>query len=289
MAILRCSVTRWTVALGLAALAAAPASAQGGRQVTVQRDVIYGTDQGSALVADLAYPASAQDLPAIVYVHGGSWRAGSRNGNGALDITQWAGFGYFAMTIDYRLVLATPAPAPYQDLLTAVRWVHAHAGEYGIDPSRVYLIGNSAGGHLVSLLATLGEGPFPKTGGWDDASIDVRAVIAVSGAYDVNTLSWGNLWTPLSGDPEEARRLASPIRHVGAGTKPMLLLHSEDDQAVPLQQALNMVSALERAGSPHRFVQWADKGHMGILPEVVEEARAFIADVERGTLATGDR
>jgi len=84
-------------------------------------------------------------------------------------------------------------------------------------------------------------------------------------------------------------RLASPIRHIGAGTKPMLLLHSEDDQAVPLQQALNMVSELARAGSPHRFVQWADKGHVGILPEVVEEARAFIAYVERGTLAMGDR
>jgi acetyl esterase/lipase len=266
---------------------ASAASAQDA-MVEVETNVIYGADQGSALVADLAYPSGARGMPAIVYVHGGSWRGGSRNGNGALDVEQWAGFGFFAMTIDYRLVLASPAPAPYQDVLTAIRWVHAHAAEYGIDPDRVYLIGNSAGGHLASLVATLGDGPFPRTGGWDEARSDVRGVISVSGAYDVNALSWGNLWTPLAGDVEEARRLASPIRHVGPDAKPILLIHSNDDTAVPVEQALNMVQTLAAAGAAHRFIRWEDKGHMGILPEVVPEARAFIAEIERG-LFGGDR
>ena len=264
-----------------ALLAAHSAGAQSTRGITVEEGLVYGVDQGSALLGDVAYPSGTALKPAIIYVHGGSWRGGSRNGNGSLDVVQWAGFGFFAMTIDYRLVLATPAPAPYQDLLTAIRWVHAHAAEYGIDPDRVYLIGNSAGGHLVSLAATLGDGPFPRTGGWDTARSDVRAVIAVSGAYDVNTLSWGDLWTPQSGDPEDARRLASPVHHLGPNTKPMLLIHSNDDQAVPVEQALNMVGELHAAGVEHRFVRWEDTGHMGILPEVVREARAFIAEVER--------
>ena len=264
-----------------ALLAARSAGAQSTRGITVEEGLVYGVDQGSALLADVAYPSGTALKPAIIYVHGGSWRGGSRNGNGSLDVAQWAGFGFFAMTIDYRLVLATPAPAPYQDLLTAIRWVHAHAAVYGIDPDRVYLIGNSAGGHLVSLAATLGDGPFPRTGGWDTARSDVRAVIAVSGAYDVNTLSWGDLWTPQSGDPEDARRLASPVHHLGPNTKPMLLIHSNDDQAVPVEQALNMVGELHAAGVEHRFVRWEDTGHMGILPEVVREARAFIAEVER--------
>jgi acetyl esterase/lipase len=262
-------------------LAVRSAGAQSTRGISVEEGLVYGVDQGSALLADVAYPSRTALKPAIIYVHGGSWRGGSRNGNGSLDVAQWAGFGFFAMTIDYRLVLATPAPAPYQDLLTAIRWVHAHAAEYGIDPDRVYLIGNSAGGHLVSLAATLGDGPFPRTGGWDTARSDVRAVITVSGAYDVNTLSWGDLWTPQSGDPEDARRLASPVHHLGPNTKPMLLIHSNDDQAVPVEQALNMVGELHAAGVEHRFVRWEDTGHMGILPEVVREARAFIAEVER--------
>lgn len=281
---------RWRAAIVLpalvTALCAAPTqgslAAQPAPDVTVEEAVIYGQHQGSALLADLAYPEGVSELPAIVYVHGGSWRAGSRNGNNALDVGQWARFGYFAMTIDYRLVEASPAPAPYQDVLTAIRWVHAHADEYGVDPDRIHLIGNSAGGHLVTLAATLGDGPYARTGGWEDARSDVRAVISVSGAYDLETLDWGDLWTPLSGDPAEARRLASPIRHVGPDTPPVLLLHSDDDQAVQVEQAIRMAERLDDAGVPHRFVRWSDTGHMGIIPEVIREARTFLDSLENG-------
>ena len=193
----------------LSLLLPASSSAQGESRVTVKKDLIYGRVEGSALLADIASPEGNERLPAIIYVHGGSWRGGSRTGRRSLDVGDWAQSGFFAMTIDYRLVGATPAPAAYLDLLCAIRWVHAHAEEYSIDPERVYLIGNSAGGHLVSLAATLGEGPHARVGGWDDARSDVRAVISASGAYDVNTLSWGTLWTPISGDVEAARRLAS--------------------------------------------------------------------------------
>jgi len=276
----RMTLTAATTALMLLGSLDAVSGQSAAQGVNVHEAVVYGEHQGSALVADLAYPETDGLMPAIIYVHGGSWRAGSRNGNGALDVVQWAGHGFFAMTIDYRLVLATPAPAAYQDVQTAIRWMHAHAESFGVDPDRIYLIGNSAGGHLVSLAATLGDGPYPRTGGWEDARSDVRAVISVSGAYDVNKLSWGNLWTPISGDAEEARRVASPIRHVSGDTRPILIIHSNDDQAVPVEQALGMVEALDRAGAHHRFVRWEDTGHMGILPEVVREARAFIAEIE---------
>ncbi|MDE0395222.1 MAG: alpha/beta hydrolase fold domain-containing protein [Gammaproteobacteria bacterium] len=93
------------------------------------------------------------------------------------------------MTIDDRLMGSSPAPVPYQDTLAAIRWVHAHADDYGMDPDRICLIGNSAGGHLVALAATLGDGPYPQTGSWKDARSDVRAEISVAGSYDLNTLS----------------------------------------------------------------------------------------------------
>ena len=109
------------------------------------------------------------------------------------------------MSIDYRLVGGSPAPAPYLDMLTAIRWVHAHAEDYRIDPERVYLIGQSAGGQMVSLFATAGEAGFPRVGGWEKARTDVRAVISVAATYELNTLSWGNLWT-VSGNVEDARR-----------------------------------------------------------------------------------
>jgi acetyl esterase/lipase len=259
----------------------APVVLEAQTPVSVQRDVVYGRHQGTGLLADIAYPVGGEALPVIMYVHGGRWRGGERQNDQGLQVADWAGRGFFAMTISYRLVLASPAPLAYQDMQTAIRWVHAHADQYGIDQDRIYLIGNSAGGHMVSLAATLGEGPYDRIGGWEQARSDVRAVISAAGAYDLNTLSWGNLWTPLEGDPIEARRLASPIHHIGPATKPILVVHSDDDQSVPIQQAVDFAAALDRAGVQHRFVHWTNAGHMSVTPDVIEETLRFISEVER--------
>ena len=266
--------------LALLALLVAPVAAVAQGSVVTETDVIYGRTEGAALLADLAYPQNGNGLPAIVYIHGGRWRGGSRISDSGLQVAQWADLGFFAMTIDYRLVGGSPAPAPYQDSLTAIRWLHAHAAEYGVDPDRIYVIGNSSGGHLVSLLATLGEGPYPELGGWEDARSDVAAVISVAGAYDLNALDWGNLWTPVEGDVMEARRIASPMSHISAATKPILVIHSDDDQSVPVQQAIDFVAALDAAGVRHEFLHYTDRGHMSVTDYVIEETLAFIRELE---------
>ena len=248
--------------------------------VQVEKDVIYSRVDGAAVLADIAYPMEAAEVPAIIYVHGGRWRAGDRNYRESLQVAEWAGRGYFAMTIDYRLVGSTPAPAPYQDLQTAIRWVHAHADDYHIDRSSIYLIGDSSGGHLVALAATLGEGPYERVGGWEDARSDIKAAISVAGPYELNTLSWGDLWTPLAGDAQEARHIASPLYNLGPSTKPILVIHSDDDRSVPIQQALDFVAQLESHGIEHKFVHYTTAGHMRITRDVVTETLAFISGLE---------
>jgi len=236
---------------------------------------------GAGLVADIAYPEGKGPFPVILSVHGGRWVGSHRNdpGEGAIDVEKWAGFGLFAMTVDYRLVGCTPPPACYQDVQCAIRWVHAHAGEYPIDPERIFLIGMSAGGHLVSLAATLGDGPFPRTGGWEKASNDIRGVISLSGPYDLEKLSWGKLWTPNHPDPAAAQRQASPILHISDKTKPILILHSDNDGSVPIQQARDMAAALEKAKAPHRLRVFEKQGHMRITEDVIKESRAFIEEI----------
>ena len=265
------------------ATAAPPAR---GPVVARKTDVIYGRVQGSALLADLAYVETPTRKPAVVMIFGGRWRANSRldNNEGWERLSRWARDGFVTMTIDHRLVEATPAPAPYQDVLCAIRWLHAHAAEYGVDEDQIYVIGNSSGGHLAALTATLGDNKaYPRTGGWETARSDVRAGIAVAAPYELNTLSWGNLWTPLSGDVQAARRQASPLSQLSANSKPLLVIHSDDDQSVPIQQALDMVKALEAAKIPHKFVRYKDRGHVGLTDEVLQEAKAFIGQFGAGT------
>lgn len=266
---------------------ALPATAQEKpAKLVVKNDVVYGTVHGAGLLADLAFPEGKSRLPVILSVHGGRWVGSHRAdpGEGAIDVKKWAGFGLFAMSIDYRLVGCSPPPACYQDVQCAIRWVHAHKDQYPIDTEQIFLIGMSAGGHLVSLAATLGDGQFPRTGGWLKHSNDIRGVISLSGPYDLESLSWGSLWKPATGDQLDARRLASPIKHVSAKTKPILILHSDNDHSVPILQAQEMAKTLEKAKAPHRLSMYEKKGHMRVTDEVIVESLAFIDTVSHGRL-----
>lgn len=255
-----------------------PMAATAEEKMTYKADVVYGRVHGAALLADIAYPASEAPLPAIISVHGGRWHGGHKRDASTIKVKEWAGFGLFSMSIDYRLVGCSPVPACYQDFQCAIRFVHAHASEYNIDTQRIFLIGQSAGGHMVSLAATLGDGPFPRTGGWKESSNDFRAAISVAANYELTTLSWGEIWTPAQGDPVEARKLASPVNHVTRDMKPLLVLHSDNDRSVPIDNALLMIAALKKAGARHTFHRYPALGHMGINEEVIKKSLAFIKD-----------
>ena len=272
---------RLVLAAVLAAWLPQAASAQPSAPVVIKTDVIYGRVEGSALLANLAYPDGPALKPAILSVHGGRWRAGNRADASSIKVAQWAEFGFFAMSIDYRLVGGSPAPAPYLDLLCAIRWVHAHAEEYRIDPERIYLIGQSAGGQLVSLVATIGEADFPRVGGWEKARSDVRARgqrrrrLRAEHAVVGQSVDAGRQATSRRRAPRRRRSITSR-----ASTKPILVIHSDDDKSVPVQQAVDMAAKLKAAGVTSRFVHYTDRGHMGITDEVIKEARAFIGEVE---------
>jgi acetyl esterase/lipase len=249
-----------------------------------KKDLVYGMVHGAGLLADIASPDEGGPFPVILSVHGGRWIRENRYTNSSIDVEQWASVGFFAMNIEYRLLMCSPAPACYQDVQCAIRWVHAHADEYNLDTSRLFLIGMSAGGHLVSLAATLGDGNFPRTGGWEDAPNTITAAISSSGAYDLVNLPWGGQWIQVGKPWDQPLREASPMEYVHADMPPLMMLHSDNDGSVPIEQATRMADALEKAGARYEFKHYPDQGHIAIHPWVVDEARAFIDRVCRGDI-----
>jgi acetyl esterase/lipase len=220
-------------------------------------DIRYGVISGyRPLELDLYLAQASGPLPVIVYIHGGGWRRGSRRDSlallGADFYDSLAARGFAVAAIDYRLSGEARYPAPLEDVRTAVSWVHDNAAAYGFDAGRVFLWGDSAGGHLA-LMAALTGGKVHGVVAWfpvtDLAGLpsDLEDVGAVPdrGPDSREALLLGN---PASSVPELARQ-ASPVTHAGAGAPPILLMHGDVDELVPPAQSVRLAEALRVAGA----------------------------------------
>lgn len=238
------------LALPLVALVAPAAGARA--PVDVRKDIEYGTANGKRLLLDAYVPPPAKGRrPAVVMIHGGGWRAGDK-ASWAPEARKLAEHGWVAFSVNYRLDEPSAFPAEIDDVQAAVRWVRARAGEYDVDPKRVAALGESAGGHLTTMLATLGRGALDR-----DARIAVGA--AWSPPVDLQALagSRGDQWAvPLIGCTVRtcADRLAeaSPVNHVDGSDAPLYLVNSTDE-LVPLSQAQAMAGRLQAAGVDHQL------------------------------------
>ena len=137
-----------------------------------------GAAKSESLKMDVVRPRGARNpLPAVVCIHGGGFRAGSRDGYLPLCI-KLAQRGYVAATISYRLSPASQFPAPVHDAKAAVRWLRANANQFGIDPERIGVTGGSAGGHLALFLGLTGGIPeFEGSGPYLNQSSRVSCVV----------------------------------------------------------------------------------------------------------------
>jgi acetyl esterase/lipase len=119
-----------------------------------QKDVEYGRSGGKPLLLDLHVPDGAGPFPAAILVHGGGFDEGSKSTNVRPLFEPLANAGFAWFSIDYRLAPEVRFPQQGEDVDTAIRWVKAHAKEYRVDPRKIALIGESAGGFLVNYAGT---------------------------------------------------------------------------------------------------------------------------------------
>jgi acetyl esterase/lipase len=257
--------------------------------VQFTRDVVYGKGGDQELKLNIARPAGdAKNRPCIVFVHGGGWQGGDRAAHDGA-IKEAALRGYVSATVGYRLAPKHKFPSQVNDVKCAIRFLRAHADEYGLDPDRIGACGFSAGGHLVMMLGVTGQDDgLEGDGGWAEQSSRVQAVVSFFGPADLAAADLPAHDRPLlvaflGGSVEEKRNeydRASPITYVTKGDAPMLLIQGTADVLVPHTQAYRMVEAMTKAGVPGRadLIAGANHGWFNDAKETVrtgEETFAF--------------
>lgn len=268
------------------------------------KDVPYASDlklQPFRHKLDLILPAGKKDYPVVVLVHGGAWVVGDNRCCGLYTAVGrfLASQGIGVVLPNYRLSPAVKHPEHVKDLAKVMLWTRGNIEKFGGNPNRVFLMGHSAGGHLVSLLAT--DESYLQAEGLRSA--DIKGVISVSGVYHIPRgifeFTFGGTGPlafradqvfPISGEskPEPAsqfaglpgkldifapvfgndgldRERASPITYVRPGLPPFLIMTAEKDLPSLPGMAEEFHSALLREGCDARLLRFERRNHNSLM------------------------
>ncbi|QNN21828.1 alpha/beta hydrolase [Planctomycetales bacterium ZRK34] len=224
--------------------------------------LVFASPGGHKLQLDLYMPQGVEKPKLVVYIHGGGWRSGSRTRmpwftNPILDA------GYALASVDYRLSDVAVFPAQVHDCKAAIRYLRAHADEFGYDADRIVVVGGSAGGYLVLMLGLTNHDPALEgdVGGNLDHSSAVQAVIDFYGPTDFvlrskdqpeqtdkpNGKVYRLLGAPVKQNLDLARQ-ASPVNHLSQDDPPLLIFHGTKDTTVLPNQTETFVTRAKALG-----------------------------------------
>jgi acetyl esterase/lipase len=273
-------VTFGLASLGAAALAAcspvkllnATIPSSGYRKTS---GIAYGSDPRQVLdVYAPAAAASAEPRPVVVFFYGGSWQNGDR-GNYLFVAQALTSRGYVAVLPDYRTYPETAFPGFVNDAAAAARWTRDHAHEFGGDPSRLFVMGHSAGAHLAALIAT--DPRYLASQSMSKA--DLRGVIGLAGPYDFLPIKDRTL---LDVFPASTRTESQPINFVTGHEPPMFLAAGTDDTVVDPGNADRLAAMLRKHGDSVEVKHYNGFGHIRIVSALALPLRGrstVLADV----------
>ena len=243
----------------------------------ITKDVVYGEIERAEnkpplwLKMDVYEPQKFHGRrPGVLMVHGGGWIGGDKSQYQKFG-EKLAEKGYVAFSINYRLLPAFTHPAQIDDTQRAMRWIRAHAAAYNLDPKRIGALGDSAGGHLVSLLGTweTRDNSDPELARF---SSKANCVVDLYGPSDFTVSSTQaspqglQLVTMFFGGKTQAEamdayREGSPVAHVDKHSAPFLIMHGDKDPLVPISQSERLNKALKAAKVESTFVIFSNEGH----------------------------
>lgn len=239
------------------------------------KDVVYATVDGKDLILDIYLPKGNASPALVVWVHGGAWQHGSKARVPMVFVEK----GYAVASLDFRQATEARFPAGVHDIKAAIRFLRAKANVYGYRTDRIAIAGESSGGHLAALVGVSnGDKELEGTvGTYLNQSSDVQAIIDYYGASDLMTILKQS--TPhglsvrkpaldllLGGQPEEMKAVAeqaSPVNYVDKNDPPLLLLHGDQDNQMPINQSHELDGKYQAAGLDVSFWVVHGAGHGG--------------------------
>ena len=260
--------------------------------VTVLADLEYGTVDGVSLRLDACLPPdldpTAEAVPGILVIHGGSWTEGRKDSVGWRAVCTWlAAAGYPAFSIDYRLAPEFTFPAGFDDVQAAVAWLREspQVERFGLDPDRLAVFGGSAGGNLAALLGATGSGDLTS-------GFRVASVVDLSGPSDLTGVAVTDDFTPLqlsylgcTGYQDcGLAQTASPIFQVDESDPPFFIAHSTSEK-IPLAQSERFVEELRDAGVEVEFL--VAEGTLHSIALLDDDLKARILAFYESTVGPG--
>ncbi|MBP3478442.1 MAG: alpha/beta hydrolase [Oscillospiraceae bacterium] len=227
-----------------------------------------------------------KSCPCIVWICGGAFMMVD-HAVWMPEMLRFARAGYVVASIEYRTTNEAPFPAQLIDCKSAIRYLRAHAKEFCIDPSRIFVMGESAGGTMACLLGTTaGHSEFDQ-GDWLEYSSAVQGVVDFYGVTQVDPIEkslgpvphWAFDAFISEGFTHEDGKIASAVEYVSPATPPVLFLHGSQDPLVKLEQSERFYEALTNCGVPTDFLILEGASHGDDLfyqDEIVERILAFM-------------
>jgi len=210
------------------------------------------------LALDIYRPAaSTTPAPVVVFLYGGRWQDGTRAEYGFVG-KKLASHGVLTLVIDYRLYPHVRFPAFVEDTVAAVAWAREHASAHGGDPTRLFLVGHSAGAHIAALIGT--DARYLAARGMQPR--DLAGVIGIAGPYDFLPLEDDDLRDIFG--PEERWPESQPVNFVDGDEPPFLLLHGTRDLLVWLRNSERLKARFDAIGAPVELRRYS-VGHIRIL------------------------
>ena len=274
--------------LVVAALVLCGLSATASAQSRVDTNVVYGMYSGAALLLDVHHPARPNGF-GIIFIPGSGWSAPlgyaaaplKESNQVEMYVPSLTQAGYTVFAITHRATPTFRYPAPLEDAQRSVRFIRHNAAKYGINPARIGGAGGSSGGHLVSMLGTIGgPGDASDTDPVNRESARLQCIVARAAPLDLLRMSPSIAKeavalllgvrvieaTPKTSVEYKTAWAASPINHVSPEAAPSLLIHGDVDQTVPFHQSEMMEAALKKAGVPVKLLRIAGGDHGPTFP-----------------------